>query len=520
MSRLFAPDPDQRRAWLRWAGCFLLLALELGLISELSIEGRWLVYRTIKLPLLKLALLAVTTGVAAYAVWRRLPTLPPRPGFGRALALHVLSAGVLALSFRGLLLLCLTESVALGLGALTLLGGAFGLSWLSCLLPPGIWWPLARRYGGYGMLVYLLILAAERGRSPLTSDALINGSIKICTGVLGVLGFHPQVDATKGTMGLSSFVVQVGYHCSGFEGIGLILVFLTIYMVVRRRELRFPGALVMLPLAAGLSYVGNGVRLACLLLLGAYVSPEVALEAFHSRGGWIAFVFLGFGFLAVVEKFKLFHRSRGQAHEFPSLPFLAPLALQLFLTLLFAAFVSEVDVLYPVRSLLVAGLLLGFARRYARLGLWSAPDFRTLPLGVLVYVLWIGLVPVGEADDPRHHLPENIAAIWLLARLIGSVFLVPVVEELAFRGYLLRRLQAEDFTAVRFDSLPLKAVAVSSLAFGLLHQAWFAGLVAGVAFAYAGTFRNRLSDAVVAHAVANLCVAVHVVVFQRWDLWV
>lgn len=514
------PDPEQKKARLRWAFCFVLLAVELALISEISTEMRWLFYRTIKLPVLKLAMLAMTVGVLAFLSWRRLPLLPRRSGFGRALGWHLLSAAVLAAGFKPLLGYALHAAVAPGFAAVIALGGWFGLSWLACLVAPRDWPIVARRYGGYGFLVYLLILAFERGRSPLTSDLLIHGSIEICSGVLRLLGFQPHVDFSDGTMGLSSFVVQVGYYCSGFEGIGLILTFLVVYLVVRRRELVFPGALLMLPVAAALSYALNGVRLACLLLLGAYISPEVALEAFHSRGGWIAFVFLGFGLLAVIEKMRLFHKVKGQRHEFPSLPFLAPLALQLFLTLLFAAFVSEVDVLYPVRSLLVAGLLACYLAKYSKLEMWSLPDLRALILGLLVYFLWMILVPESAADDPRLYLPEGVESMWLVSRLLGSVFLVPLVEELAFRGYLLRRLQSHDFLSVPFCSLPLKAVVVSSLAFGLLHQAWFAGFVAGVAYAYAGSFRNKLSDAVVAHAVTNLCIAVHVVAFQRWDLWV
>jgi CAAX prenyl protease-like protein len=106
-----------------------------------------------------------------------------------------------------------------------------------------------------------------------------------------------------------------------------------------------------------------------------------------------------------------------------------------------------------------------------------------------------------------------------MLRLLGSVAIVPIAEELAFRGYLVRRLTSSDFTAVpssRFSLVPLLA---SSAAFGLLHQRWLAGMLAGMVFYLAQSLRGRLADAIVAHAVANLLIALAVIGAGRWELW-
>ena len=95
----------------------------------------------------------------------------------------------------------------------------------------------------------------------------------------------------------------------------------------------------------------------------------------------------------------------------------------------------------------------------------------------------------------------------------------PVVEELAFRGFLLRRLVSVNFTAVSYRHLTPLAVVVSSLAFGALHERWLAGAVAGVVYAGVAWRTGSLRDAVIAHAVTNALLAVVVLATGRYSLW-
>jgi CAAX prenyl protease-like protein len=101
---------------------------------------------------------------------------------------------------------------------------------------------------------------------------------------------------------------------------------------------------------------------------------------------------------------------------------------------------------------------------------------------------------------------------------LGSVLVVPLAEELAFRGFLLRRLIQAEFTEVAPAQASLLAMLASSLAFGLLHQNVLGGVAAGLCFALAQR-RGGLGDAALAHAVANLGVAIFALGFGRWDLW-
>jgi CAAX prenyl protease-like protein len=97
--------------------------------------------------------------------------------------------------------------------------------------------------------------------------------------------------------------------------------------------------------------------------------------------------------------------------------------------------------------------------------------------------------------------------------------MVPIAEELAFRGYLLRKLISADFAQVDFHSFTLLSFVVSSVLFGLLHQQWLAGVIAGMLFAIAMYRRGAILDAVIAHATANAMLAAYVLTTHHWSLW-
>jgi CAAX prenyl protease-like protein len=97
---------------------------------------------------------------------------------------------------------------------------------------------------------------------------------------------------------------------------------------------------------------------------------------------------------------------------------------------------------------------------------------------------------------------------------------VPIAEELAFRGYLARRLIHREFDAVPFSNLTILSIAVSSVIFGLLHgQHWMTGMLAGLAYAAVLKRRGRIGDAVVAHATSNLLLAAWVLLRGDWAQW-
>ena len=141
-------------------------------------------------------------------------------------------------------------------------------------------------------------------------------------------------------------------------------------------------------------------------------------------------------------------------------------------------------------------------------------------LGVLVGAAWVawGGAPTSPLGTALAALPPVDRAAWLAVRITGSVLVIPLVEELAFRGFLLPWLVSPDFEKVSPRAWTWSAVILSSLAFGAIHEHWVLGTLAGVVFAAARLRRGRLSDAILAHAVANAVVAA-AALSGRWGLW-
>jgi CAAX prenyl protease-like protein len=117
-------------------------------------------------------------------------------------------------------------------------------------------------------------------------------------------------------------------------------------------------------------------------------------------------------------------------------------------------------------------------------------------------------------------LPAPWRAVWLGARVVAATVTVPIAEELAYRGYLLRRLVNADFQSVRFAEVGWPALVVCAAAFGIMHGAmWLPATLAGMAYGVIAIKTGRIGEAVVAHATTNALLAAAVLLFDQWQLW-
>lgn len=336
----------------------------------------------------------------------------------------------------------------------------------------------------------------------------------------------------KFILGTRRFWVEIAPGCSGYEGIGLICVFLAAYLWLFRRSLRLPRAFLLLPLGALAAWVANVLRITALVLVGTFVSPELALGGFHSYLGSLLFCVLALGLAVLAGRSPWLARPDGSAAdrtpcgaEELATPYLGPLLAILAITLL-AGLVSAgaFDPLYPLRPLAAAAVLWACRHRYAELRRRVSPV--AVAAGLAVFALWIALEPAvpdlarrRAVADGLAALPAALAATWLAARTIGHVLVVPLAEELAFRGYVARRVLGADVGAIPLSRFSWRGLLVSSLLFGLLHQQLLAGTMAGIVYGLVLYRRGRLEDAIVAHAVTNALLAVRVLATGAWELW-
>jgi exosortase E/protease (VPEID-CTERM system) len=326
-------------------------------------------------------------------------------------------------------------------------------------------------------------------------------------------------------VGLRSFQIRVAPVCSGYEGIGLTLVLGAAYLIAVRKSLRFPLAFLLLPLGVLAAWSANVFRIFALIFVGSRWSARLAYGGFHSKAGWILFCCVALGIAALARRRPFAIEKPGEAADRtwnPSAAYLIPFV-AMGATALAVGLVSPgFEALYPLRVL--AGLLGLWVFWRSHPSLRLSPSFIAVLVGVGVFGVWVALQGPGEAERGRE-LQLGIASLgpgrvpWIAVRVLGSVIVAPVAEELAFRGFLLRRLTSAEFTEVPFDLFDLKAFVLSSVAFGALHQSFWAGTLAGMAYAFAQQRRGRISDAIIAHALTNALLTAGVLLGGRWELW-
>ena len=97
--------------------------------------------------------------------------------------------------------------------------------------------------------------------------------------------------------------------------------------------------------------------------------------------------------------------------------------------------------------------------------------------------------------------------------------LVPVMEALFWRSFLMRWIDNPDFEQVDPAEVSPKAMVLSTLVFMLAHTQWLGAVVAGLAYAWLYRYTRSLWAPIVAHAVTNGVLGGWVVLFGNWQFW-
>ena len=108
--------------------------------------------------------------------------------------------------------------------------------------------------------------------------------------------------------------------------------------------------------------------------------------------------------------------------------------------------------------------------------------------------------------------------VWLLCRFIGSALIIPIAEELAFRGYMYSTLAKTEVKTRGKLPVVIVAALISSLAFGLLHGAWLAGTLAGLVYMAVRLRSDHMGDAILAHAGTNGLLIIYASITGEWSV--
>lgn len=181
---------------------------------------------------------------------------------------------------------------------------------------------------------------------------------------------------------------------------------------------------------------------------------------------------------------------------------------------------------YPLQSLVCAALVWHWRKHVTLL---PCQGFLTASaIGLLAFVIWIAPQQFFDADartdgfDPTF-FADNGTVYWLglIGRFARLVIIVPLVEEIFWRGFLLRYLVNEDFRAVPFGTFTWKSFVITSAAFCLEHQPadWPAALLTGALFNLVAYRTRSLAACVLTHAITNLALGLWVMKTGQWGFW-
>lgn len=187
---------------------------------------------------------------------------------------------------------------------------------------------------------------------------------------------------------------------------------------------------------------------------------------------------------------------------------------------------AELRWLYPVQAGAVLALLAVYWRQYDELHRFALSLKQVLVAivtGIVVLVLWVNLdlpwMTIGNA--PGYNPTTDGRADWLLVaiRIAGAALVVPVMEELFWRSFVMRWVERADFQLVDPARIGFKAFVIPTVLFGFEHNLWLAGIVAGVAYGLLYMRHRNLWSPVLAHAVTNGLLGIWVMATASWQFW-
>lgn len=209
----------------------------------------------------------------------------------------------------------------------------------------------------------------------------------------------------------------------------------------------------------------------------------------------------------------------------PTLPYVVPFAAFLILTELTLWLPGSIIWLYPLKTLLIGSMLLLFWPKYNEIEIKKRIPFLAGLVGILVFILWVGLEgyypSFGKSSsfNPFQFNSPLGRFIWISFRLMGAAIVVPIMEELFWRSFLIRYLINPDFKKVPLGSFTWFSFVGTVILFGVEHHQWLVGIIAGGIYNLLYYRKKEVTSCIIAHAITNLVLGIYVLITHRWGLW-
>jgi CAAX prenyl protease-like protein len=150
-------------------------------------------------------------------------------------------------------------------------------------------------------------------------------------------------------------------------------------------------------------------------------------------------------------------------------------------------------------------------------------------VGVAIFAIWVGLdghyprlskLEEGATPFKQFGAGSPIAWFYIVVHVVGMSVIVPPVEEMFYRSFLYRYFVKIDFRAMPLGQYHALSFFVTSILFGVMHpDRWLAGIICGLSYQWLVIRKNRLGDAMLAHAITNFLLGVWIVWKGAWSFW-
>ncbi len=215
----------------------------------------------------------------------------------------------------------------------------------------------------------------------------------------------------------------------------------------------------------------------------------------------------------------------------PAVPYVAPFAMFMLLLVVGPKLpIGEWE--QPLRVILLTAAVWFFSRKV--IDLRTAMPVASVLLGIAVFVIWVGpdylwpsyrtlwLFQNSITGEVTATIPVGfrMSLMVLVFRTIRAAVLVPIIEELFWRGWLMRWLIDTDFLKVPLGKYAASSFWITAALFAAEHGPyWEVGLIAGIAYNFWIVRTKKLGDCILAHAVTNLVLSGYVIFAGKWEYW-
>lgn len=171
--------------------------------------------------------------------------------------------------------------------------------------------------------------------------------------------------------------------------------------------------------------------------------------------------------------------------------------------------------------------------------IWAKPTWKDLKfepkwipvavaVGLLLFAAWVGIESylsyphLGERTgyNPWEKIPdEGMRMAFIGVRFFGLVLLVPLMEELFWRSFMLRFATQTDFRSLAIGTFSLAGAAITCGLFALAHPEWIPAFLFAAALAALVRYTKSIFACFVAHLVTNLSLGIYVLTERAWALW-